>query len=216
MKKIIMTAAILLGLLSGQSVWAELSKDERVLLECTIENLKDCVKKSLDKDTNIGFKDDLYGDTLLHWAVRLGHYNIMKTLIEHDADIIDSVNDSGETPLYYAVKTQHHTQHYYALRILIEFDADVNVANKDGIFPLHLVASRGHVNAVEMLIEAGADLEAISPNRFTALQLAIRHGEQAAETVQLLLDAGAKVDGLGQLAHANMIEILKTTQTNLL
>ena len=211
MKKVTIVLTVLLALLFSQGVWAKLSKDEKRLLECAMNNLRDCVTISLDKGTNTNIKDDLYGDTPLHWAVRLGDYNIMRILIKHGADT-SLMNNNGETPLYYAVKTQH----YYALMMLIEVNADVNVANRDGITPLHLVASRGHTDAVEMLIEAGADLDAISPNGLTALHLAIRHGPRAADTVQLLLDAGAKIDALNQLAHANMIEILKRNETSLL
>ena len=213
MKKATIVLTVLSAILFSQGAWAELSKDERTLLECTIKSLRDCVTISLDKGTNIDVKDDRYGDTPLHWAVHLGHYSIMRILIKHGADK-SLVNDNGETPLYYSVKTQH----YYALRRLIEFGAgaDVDVPNHDGIFPLHLAASRGHADAVELLIEADANLEVISPNGFTALQLAIRHGERAVDTVQLLLNAGAKVDDLGQVAHANMIEILKTAEPSLL
>ena len=211
MKKATILLTVLLALLFSQNVLAELSKDERILFECTIESSRDCVTRILDKGTNVNVKDTLYGNTPLHWAVRLGNYSIMRILLSYDADIT-LVNDDEETPLFHAVTTQK----YYALRRLIEVGADVNVVNRHGTTPLHLVASRGHTDAAELLIEAGADLEAISPNGLTSLQLAIHHGPRAADTVRLLLDAGAKVNVLGQLAHANMIDILKKSDTNLL
>ena len=68
--------------------------------------------------------------------------------------------------------------------------ADVNAARGDGITALHLAAEQGDVEAVQALIDAGADVGAGTRiGRYTPLHLAARGGHGV--VVTLLLEAGA-------------------------
>jgi hypothetical protein len=87
---------------------------------------------------------------------------------------------------------------------LDEFDAaafgavdrlgDPHAWSGDGFTPLHLAAFFGQPQAVRVLIERGADVEAVSRNELAVppLQSAVAAGER--EAAQLLLEAGARPD----------------------
>lgn len=70
----------------------------------------------------------------------------------------------------------------------------VGVTSKDadGDTPLHVVARRGDRHAVGLLIEAGADVNAIGDMGETPLHVAIAQGDE--EIIYLLLSGGARTD----------------------
>ena len=77
-----------------------------------------------------------------------------------------------------------------AAQTVLPAGADVNAARGDGITALHLAAEQGDIEAVQALIDAGADLDAGTRiGHYTPLHLAARGGHGA--VVTLLLEAGA-------------------------
>lgn len=58
--------------------------------------------------------------------------------------------------------------------------------------PLHRAASRGHVAAVQAMVSAGANKDAVDDENCTALHLAVFRGHE--DVVEALLGAGAKID----------------------
>jgi uncharacterized protein len=82
-----------------------------------------------------------------------------------------------------------------AIRSLLRQGADVNAAQSDGMTALHWAADRGDREMTEVLVYAGADLEAGTRiGRYRPLHLASRNGHS--EVVQALLGAGARVDAV--------------------
>lgn len=78
---------------------------------------------------------------------------------------------------------------------LVRRDASlVNAASAEGHAPLGLAAFLGHRDIAEFLLDAGADVNAMSrgENAFTALTGAVAGGH--AEVVELLVDRGADVN----------------------
>lgn len=71
-------------------------------------------------------------------------------------------------------------------RLLVERGADVN---KPGWTPLHYAATGGHAAIAAFLLDQNAYIDADAPNGNTPLMMAALYGN--AETVKLLLDAGA-------------------------
>ena len=69
----------------------------------------------------------------------------------------------------------------------------ISRANNEGESPLHIAASNGDTDTVNVLISAGADLKAKDSNGSTPLHLAVAGGH--AEAVQALLKAGAETSG---------------------
>ena len=79
-----------------------------------------------------------------------------------------------------------------AVRQLLRDGADVNAAQADGMSALHWVAERGDRELTEMLVYAGATLEATTRlGAYTPLHLASRNGH--ADVVAALVAAGADV-----------------------
>ena len=79
-----------------------------------------------------------------------------------------------------------------AVRSLLEEGSDVNAPHGDGMSALHWAARRGDARMADMLVAAGARLEAGTRiGAYTPLHLAARGGNSAAAT--LLIEAGAEV-----------------------
>ncbi|WP_309669476.1 ankyrin repeat domain-containing protein [Gemmatimonas sp.] len=81
------------------------------------------------------------------------------------------------------------------VRQLIKQGLDVNAAQPDGMTALHWAAQRGDAGGAQMLMYAGARVDAVTRNgNYTPLHLAARHGRSAA--VRALLAAGADINAV--------------------
>jgi ankyrin repeat protein len=73
---------------------------------------------------------------------------------------------------------------------LIENEASINAANKDGVTPLFMAAQNGHRDTVAALLDHGADAkQGTTSDGITPLFIAAQRGHR--EVVALLLDHGA-------------------------
>lgn len=80
-----------------------------------------------------------------------------------------------------------------AIRALLTADPELlNARDSDGSTPLHCASWKGHPDAVQLLIETGADVDARNQNDHygTTPLHAAAHGNQTA-VARLLLEAGA-------------------------
>ncbi len=96
-----------------------------------------------------------------------------------------------------------HSGNVEELRNLLAFGIDLDVRSKDGWTAFHLAAVSGRTECVALLLDAGADMEAIVTEEgiqgTTGLALAIMNGE--VDTVRLLIERGAdlKRSAMGKL-----------------
>jgi ankyrin repeat protein len=74
---------------------------------------------------------------------------------------------------------------------------DPNVADGDGATALHKAASKGHVEVLKALLDAGANINAAEEMGWTALHRAVMEDKNTA--AQLLLNAGADSNVAGNL-----------------
>jgi ankyrin repeat protein len=102
-----------------------------------------------------------------------GHWQLCEFLIENGADVNHSDPDTGETPLHAALCTANRLAHDLVVKVLIASGADPNGVTKPSK-------------------ETGAFMRDCRTKAETPLHRAAAFG--TAETVQLLLDAGARID----------------------
>ena len=90
------------------------------------------------------------------------------------------------------------------VRLLIKQGLDVNAAQPDGMTALHWAAQRGDAGGAQMLMYAGARVDAVTRNgNYTPLHLAARNGRAA--TVKALLAAGAEVNAMTSTGAATAL-----------
>lgn len=122
------------------------------------------------------------GQVGLFLALREESLKAAAALIEHPAIVIDATSPADETPLMMACLRGNTA---FAMRLLERGAA----LNRPGWTALHYAASGPQTPLVALLLDRGADIDAQSPTRMTALMLAARYGPH--ETAELLLKRGA-------------------------
>lgn len=123
------------------------------------------------------------GSTPLHWAVTDDAK--VRLLLARGAAVNAKLAD-GRTPLYLAAILGNG---HAVLRTLLEHGADPRLTTGNKRTPLMAAAGRGDVEALRLLIEAKAAVDAADSAGQTALMMAATEGSPAA--VRLLLERGA-------------------------
>jgi len=127
------------------------------------------------------------GDNLdLNGAVFHGHWQLCQFLIEHGANVNHSIPTTGETPLHSALCKTNNPVYNRVLKVLLAHGADPNRTTIPGIetdsfmrdcrtkgeTPLHRAAAFGDAEAIQLLIEAGAVVDANDAHGDTPLSWA--------------------------------------------
>lgn len=140
----------------------------------------DIVRRHLAADPLSVFQRGWIGDTPLHWPAHNGHVEIARMLLEAGAAIeADETNCYGGKPLHWASEHAPAT-----VELLLRHGADVNCRNVKadssffGVTPLIMNATQRDdcSEVTELLIAAGADLEATDAGGKTALAHALERG----------------------------------------
>ena len=130
----------------------------------------------------------------LHFAAKSGvGHEIMKELIERGADINAVTDDKNETPLFYA--TRYNDQE--SIDILLDYGADVNIANIGGWTALYNTTSRpGRKSTVAKLLAHGANVDGTGETgkNSTPLHHAFHDGSEGEKMVRILLMYGANIN----------------------
>ena len=103
-----------------------------------------------------------------------GHWRLGEFLIESGADVNAAEADTGETPLHAALCTSDRRAHDLVVRVLLAHGADPNRSTRPGVetgafmrdartrgeTPLHRAAAFGTEETIDLLLGAGARLDA--------------------------------------------------------
>jgi uncharacterized protein len=118
-----------------------------------------------------------------------GHWRLCKFLLERGADDNYADIDTGETALHSALCTTNRLRHNLVLKVLLSHGANPNCVTKNnmetggfmrdcrtkGETPLHRAAAFGDEDAIQMLLDAGAVINAQDMNGETPLSWASWH-----------------------------------------
>ena len=144
--------------------------------------------------------DDGHGDWggPLNAALGRGHLDVALFLLDHGAD---DDNGGDKTGLYSASSCGYAD----VVRSLIDRGADLNAICKDHDIdgndvmwtPLHVASSNGRIPIAEILLEHGANPDALDNFGRTAIHVALSPWEESTDLellLELLLDYGANMD----------------------
>lgn len=115
----------------------------------------------------IKHKAKVTGDALIK-ASSKGNVNIIRSLVEHGADV-----NYKETLGYFPLMEAAACGHFDAVKYLVEHGAKINEQPKYGVSSLASAASSGYADIVKYLIEKGADVNLKNKYNRTALRNAI-------------------------------------------
>jgi len=120
-------------------------------------------------------------------AAALNKADRLAILLKHDAESVNRHSPDGWSPLALAA----HFGSRAAARLLLTAGADLGLRSKNptGNTALHAAVAGKRHELVELLIDAGADVNAQDASGWTPLNLAAHEG--VVETVRLLLTNGA-------------------------
>ncbi|MCB1076736.1 MAG: ankyrin repeat domain-containing protein [Verrucomicrobiae bacterium] len=119
-----------------------------------------------------GIEDQILGTHWITYAIELGSLDALLWMLEKGTKT-DFEDGMGYTALHSAIESTS-SKKYEIMKLLLEFGADVNKRGLNDWTPAHLAAARNDVNALEILVRAGADLNARTriDNFSTPLELA--------------------------------------------
>ncbi|KAH8660503.1 ankyrin repeat-containing domain protein [Xylariales sp. PMI_506] len=135
-------------------------------------------------------------DTSIVAAAKHQEFQMMRILLNAGADI-NAVDDDGLSALWVAVDSEDETM----VQFLLDEGASPNlsISTMEYRLPLVAAAQKSTRKMAEILLSAGAELNAATEMFGSALQAAAAAGSVA--MVEFLLAAGAKVDGCPQYPY---------------
>jgi palmitoyltransferase len=125
----------------------------------------------------------------LNGAAFHGHWQLCQFLIENGADVNHPLPDTGETPLHAALCKANSAAHTQVVRVLLGAGANPNCVTKKGVetggfmrdcrtkaeTPLHRAAAFGTEETIQLLVDAGARVDAKDTNGDSPLGWASWH-----------------------------------------
>ncbi len=176
-------SAQLLANLTG--IAATLADPLILLYRLPVETLRE----KLEEDPSLACATD-HGRNLICAAAIAWDVPRLRLLLEFGADV-ETQDTGGHNPLYRVANGKGREEAgRAALKLLIEHGANVNqVTGVGGMTPLHMAARRGTVAIAEVLLAAGAEVEARDTKGETPLRRAVNCGNE--DIVRLLLAHGA-------------------------
>ncbi|APR98798.1 ankyrin repeat domain-containing protein [Wolbachia endosymbiont of Folsomia candida] len=123
---------------------------------------------------NVIKRQNLSGDTLLHFAAQSGNTETVEFLLKEVAEV-DVKNGIGDTPLIIAIENGHRN----IVQLLRRNQADIHIQNDDGQSLLHLAAKGNNIVAAQILLEEGLDSYAQDNSGATPLDLAKKRAQNS-------------------------------------
>ena len=149
-----------------------------------------------DSQCQVDVKMD-FGFTALHYSCSNGHFNIMRTLVKHKANV-NVRTDNGSTPLILAAEHGHDNIVHV---LLSDSQCQVDVKMDFGFTALHHSCKNGHVDIMRTLVKHKADIDAKTNSGDTPLHVAARYG-QFQVTMALMHEFNCDINVKGQFGRS--------------
>ena len=115
--------------------------------------------------------------TALMTATRLGHFEMVEVLLNHQGINVDLQDENGMTALYLAAREDH----YQIAQLLLDAEASMDVIDYHaGRSPLRCAAERNYKETVGLLLEYGADPALKDREGGTPMLRAVNRGAEIA------------------------------------
>ena len=163
-------------------------------MTCSRTGNREAVKSLLVHGADVNARENERGQTALMWAVAQKHSEVAGALVEHGADLQAR---SATLPLYTPKminKSSGAVIEFYSKNVYFP-------KVKGGFTPLMFAGQAGGVDSARILLAAGADVNAATPDDGSALVLASSNGRE--KLALFLLEKGADpnaTDGYGLTA----------------
>ena len=166
------------------------SNDYETALHCaTNKSHADVVQVLIDAGADIDTKNE-DGDSPLHCAIDSGALEVVKVLVRGVAGV--RLTDDDGHACHILAASNGHTETVRYLVGLPEVDVDSRDSNNETA--LHCAARELHPEVVQVLIDAGADIDAENENGDSPLDYVVeQRASGALEVVKMLVRAGASV-----------------------
>lgn len=114
--------------------------------------------------------EDLHRNTPLHIAARMENTEILHTLLNAGADVTKADHE-GATPIHVAVS---EAKDIGVLHTFLIYGVDPNIKESETqMTPLHLAIEVGNWEAIEALLQGGADVNTLTADQRSPLHLAV-------------------------------------------
>lgn len=124
-------------------------------------------------------------------GVRQDDGDMIRSALEEDPSLLESIGMGGQTPLIHAVLTGKMT----AVRTLLDLGADTAATEQDGYNVMHAAGFQGRADILKVLIEKGVDPMSKHKDGFYPLHRACwGPQERHTDTVKAFLDHGISAD----------------------
>ena len=159
-----------------------------LLCQAALSGLEHVVKILLKHGASLKSAVTLHDLTPLHLAARHGHAEVVKVLIENEANLT-ARDKNGLTPLH----TASEYSQVPVVNLLLDADADCNATNNDGDTALVLACRNGsHVVVQRLLSKPECQIGFIKQGRWPALSISSYFGFY--KCAQLLLENHADTE----------------------
>lgn len=162
--------------------------------------------------------DSLGPNLSLSTACFHGHWRLVKFLLEQGADPSQPDPENGETPLHSALSKSDRLVYDLVLEVLLAHGANPNAATKYGVeteafmrdcrtkaeTPLHRAAAFGDEDTIQMLLNAGAQIDAKDGNGESPLSWASWYG-RSTSILRLLCYGNFRIHPANRPMRANLL-----------
>ena len=150
---------------------------------------------------------DENGDQPLHCAARNDEAAVCELLVARRADVA-AVNKKGQTPLSLAACSRWRWWRWRppdpestaTCRLLLTNEI-VNVADCDGNYPLHMACRSNNIATVQLLMDHGADTNAVNKHGQTPLHTGAGGKEDWPDLCKLLVKHGTKINAVDEYGN---------------